>query len=633
MDKQKIIILYAENDSCLRSVSDSLKENYSDTFSVQEFDIFESNEKNISKIKNKIINPQILGKHGGKFRARAKTRIFFKKHLNYIVKKLKEFSPNFILLSNYFLLQAALQYKRKFNRVCKVIAYNTEFINHKWWENKNHIYIVNNETAFFDAFGKKGHSPALVKQVSQRPKNNLLFGDKAKIECRNSLGIKEDEFCLLVDRPTPKTYSIIKKLSLIQENLKFYVITNGTVKEKNICAKLEKEFKNSPLKIEFVSENNKDLFKYFTACDIFFSSKNYAKIKTAILSGTPILIYSRGTNNPLSRLFVNEIGAGVQIFSPNRIKERIKLWIKCPYKLSFRRENAIRFCTGNFDGEEISKIIYEESKRPIVNVDKDEYTNMLYELAEEEKFDACTTPININNSQKLITYDQLKKRGLLSKTYRLIVRGVVKLLGPIIGYFGFKIKITGRRNLRGIKSGITISNHVHYIDCLWNFQALSHKKNVYITGSPYNFKKGLFGATLKAGGFIPIATSFSQKKEFAKFLSEIFEEGGIVHFYPEETMWFRYEQSRPLKKGAFYHASKNNVPIIPMVFCFRKMLLRRKKAVTVKICKPIYPNLNLSETENCKMMRELAQQEYDNAIIEFYKYDKENYAMNKVQKQ
>ena len=59
----------------------------------------------------------------------------------------------------------------------------------------------------------------------------------------------------------------------------------------------------------------------------------------------------------------------------------------------------------------------------------------------------------------------------------------------------------------------------------------------------------------------------------------------------------------------------------------------KKKAVTVKICTPIYPDPNLSQSENCTRMNTLAQQEYDNAIIEFYNYDKDSYAMNKVQKQ
>ena len=128
-----------------------------------------------------------------------------------------------------------------------------------------------------------------------------------------------------------------------------------------------------------------------------------------------------------------------------------------------------------------------------------------------------------------------------------------------------------------------------------------------------------------------MASTFNQNKEFDKFVSNTLQNGGFIHFYPEQSMWLRYEQSRPLKKGAFYYASKNNVPVIPIIICFRLDALRRKKAVTIKICPPIYPDSSLSQRENCAVMNEKAQKIYDETIINFYNYDKENYAMNKVQ--
>ena len=139
------------------------------------------------------------------------------------------------------------------------------------------------------------------------------------------------------------------------------------------------------------------------------------------------------------------------------------------------------------------------------------------------------------------------------------------------------------------------------------------------------------GATLKAGGFLPLATSFSENKKFSDYLKEILQDGGFVHFYPEQAMWLKYEQSRPLKKGAFYYASQNNVPIIPIVICFRKSVIKRT-LVTVKICKPIYPSNALSQKENCEYMNKLAQKAYDETIIDFYGYDKETYSMDSIQK-
>ena len=47
-------------------------------------------------------------------------------------------------------------------------------------------------------------------------------------------------------------------------------------------------------------------------------------------------------------------------------------------------------------------------------------------------------------------------------------------------------------------------------------QALKRKKKLYYTGAPHNFKKGFFGATLKAGGFVPLANTFGESKKFDK---------------------------------------------------------------------------------------------------------------------
>ena len=154
----------------------------------------------------------------------------------------------------------------------------------------------------------------------------------------------------------------------------------------------------------------------------------------------------------------------------------------------------------------------------------------------------------------------------------------------------------------------------------------------YITGAPHNFKKGFFGATLNAGGFIPLTNTFSETKKFGEYVSSIMEKGGFVHFYPEQALWLQYEQSRPLKKGAFYYACVNNVPIIPIVICFKKKNLSKHKKVIVQILKPIYPDNNLPERERITKMNNDAQNAYDNAIIDFYHYNPDEYAMNKINK-
>ena len=280
--------------------------------------------------------------------------------------------------------------------------------------------------------------------------------------------------------------------------------------------------------------------------------------------------------------------------------------------------------------EKIANQIYIQATRKELAKTSDLYKNMLYELAIADKFDKLTTPTNYQTALNPQKYDYFKKRGFFFKCWRGVIKSIIKIFGPILDSVAFGLKIEGRKNLKGIKSAVTFSNHIHYVDALWNMQALTHKRNVFITGGPHNMKRGFNGECLLAGGFLPLPTNFNQTKEFDKLLSQILSKGGFVHFYAEQSLWFRYEQSRPLKKGAFHYASKNNVPVVPIVILFRESKFRRKKKVILKICEPIYPNEKLSQRENCDMMKKLGQQVYDQTIIDFYGYDAKTYAYNKI---
>lgn len=643
MDKKKILILYTGKDEYLESFSVALKNQYGDSIEVFEEDLFSAKHKKISKsFKKKIINPQICKsktlygrlKHlGGRKFSKFINHLFMPNKIRYIINQIKPFHPDIIVSTNYFLTLCAIDYKKKYNRASKVVAYNTEINNHKWWLNKDNIYVVNNDTAFFDAIGLKKYSPALVRQIKFEKPKYISRLTLSKEECRENLKISNEEFCILLDKLDKKTFKIIRRVSSLKEKITFYIFISSKQKEEKIRKILKIYCKNNA-NFNLIAENDENRLKYFKAADVFFTTTNYLNIKDSIYLGTPILVYEKCSwREPIDRFFITHMCAGENIFLPAVVKAYVKAWIKDPAKL----EKYIQNIKKKFDNPAVKStladIVYEESIKPITIVDKDGYRNLLYELALESKFDTATTPINIFSQKELLSYEQIRKNNFLRKLYSFFVRGILKVAAPIINFFGFGIKIKGKKNLKGVNSGITISNHVHYLDCIWNFQALSHKKNVYFTAAPFNFKKGFAGESLVAAGLIPLAVSFSQQKDLEKYVADIVAKKGFVHFYPEQAMWLKWEQSRPLKKGAFFYASKNNVPIIPIIMLFKQSKFRKKhKNLVVKICKPIYPDANLSQNENCRIMQETAQKVYDDTIIDFYNYNRENYSMNSVQK-
>ena len=639
----------------ITSISDNLKKLYGDEFEIIDCYIMqEDNDPVLKKWENFIINQTkntnkfkgygkfifgFLKLMGGPAFMRAVHRTVFSKYVKHTLEAFKKRDPDIIVSTHYYMTFAALEYKNKINKNCKVITYNPDNNIHEWWDNRDHLFVVNNERAFFDAIGKHKFNPALVKQVFYTARNEILNANLSKEQYREKLGIPQDKFCVIV---ADGAYACAMSKKVTDELLKtdkeitIVMLAGKNEKLLNHYQSLVDENKVKP-NITLISlAFTREIYEYYKASDLFITKAGPNAILDSVFMGTPVLVdyYAHPIEKATTKLFIDDYGVGKAIYKPKKIRQQVEYWIDNPSDLVIYAENTKKIDKYNNGGEEVAKLIYQESQRKEVFVSKDEYTNYLYELASEEKYDTYTTPINFNNAKQKVCYEDIKNKSVLSKTYSMIVKGIVKLLGPVVDYVGFNIKIEGRKNLKGIKSGITISNHVHYLDCLWNFQALSRKKNVYITGAPHNFKKGFFGATMKAGGFVPLASSFSENKEFDKFISNVMENNGFVHFYPEQSLWLRYEQSRPLKKGAFYYAAKNNVPVIPIVICFKKSKspLRRKKIVTVKICKPIYPDAKLTTAENCKNMNEIAQRVYDDVIIDFYNYDKETYAMNKVQK-
>ncbi len=654
--KKKVLMTYMESGmghiTSITSISDNLKALYGDEFEIVDSYIMqEDHDKTLKKFENLIIKQTkntnkikgfgnfiffFIKLIGGVKTMRFLHRTLFKKYTDATLKAFEKRNPDIIVSTHYFMTFCALEYKKRINKNVKVITYNPDNNVHIWWDNREHLFLVNNENAFYEAIGKRKFNPALVKQVFYTARDEIVNFNLTKEQAREKLGIDKNKFCVIVADGAyacAKSKKITDQLLKTDKPLTLIMLAGKNEKLLKHYNNLKEKNKVKP-NIDFiVLPFTKTIYEYYKAADVFVTKAGPNAILDSVFMGTPIIVdyYAHPIEKATTKLFVDNYGVGKAIYKPKKVKKQIEMWIDNRTELDLYADNTHKIDKFQNGGKEVAQLIYDESNRNEVFVSKNEYENFLYELAQQEKFDTYTTPMNFNNSDyDAISYDKIKKENIFSTAYKFIIKGILKLFGPIVNIFGYNIKIKGKNNLKGIKSGITISNHVHYLDSLWNMQALKFKNNVYITGAPHNFKKGFFGATLKAGGFVPLTTTLSETKKFAEYIKDILNKGGFVHFYPEQALWLKYEQSRPLKKGAFYYASKNNVPIIPLVILFRKSNFRKHKSVTVQICPPIYPDPNLTEKENCAMMNQKAQQVYDDTIIKFYKYNKETYSMSKI---
>ena len=88
-----------------------------------------------------------------------------------------------------------------------------------------------------------------------------------------------------------------------------------------------------------------------------------------------------------------------------------------------------------------------------------------------------------------------------------------------------------------------------------------------------------------------------------KSIKIILEKGNLILVYPEQSMWWNYRKPKPLKKGAFIFAARNNVPVIPTFITMRDTDKVDEngsyiQAYTLHILQPIYPDRTLTIQEN-----------------------------------
>ena len=125
----------------------------------------------------------------------------------------------------------------------------------------------------------------------------------------------------------------------------------------------------------------------------------------------------------------------------------------------------------------------------------------------------------------------------------------------------------------------------------------------------YTSFPGFYGNLMRNCNTLPLSSNSQTMRKFMKATNTLLGEGHFVLFYPEQSMWWNYRKPKPLKEGAYFFAAKNNVPVLPCFITLRDTDLVGEdgyniQEYTVHVCKPIYPNKDLSHPENVKRMME-----------------------------
>ena len=125
-------------------------------------------------------------------------------------------------------------------------------------------------------------------------------------------------------------------------------------------------------------------------------------------------------------------------------------------------------------------------------------------------------------------------------------------------------------------------------------------------GNYTNFP-GFYGLLFRHCHTLPLSQNFSTMKKFREAINVLLNRGEKILIYPEQAMWWNYRKPRPMKKGTFNLAVKNNVPVLPCFITLEDSSIIDDNGFpvqeyTIHVGKPIYPKEGVKRPENMEYL-------------------------------
>lgn len=238
--------------------------------------------------------------------------------------------------------------------------------------------------------------------------------------------------------------------------------------------------------------------------------------------------------------------------------------------------------------------------------------------------------------------DYLRKKIRSKIKTRLTYKVARRFMNRILENKQLIIKeIKGIENMNALQSGAVITcNHFNAFDSFAMqiaYESSNQEKRrfyrVIREGNYTNFP-GFYGMLMRNCYTFPLSSNRETMKKFMQSMDTVLQHGDFMLIYPEQSMWWNYRKPKPLKKGAYTFAAKNNVPVLP---CFITMedsdILGEDgfyvQEYTIHIAPAIYPDETLSRAGNVENMRrknfEVWKEIYEKTYGEELVYDCENH--------
>ncbi len=210
-------------------------------------------------------------------------------------------------------------------------------------------------------------------------------------------------------------------------------------------------------------------------------------------------------------------------------------------------------------------------------------------------------------------------------TFNLTARFCTWVLTRVLNW---NTRVEGLENLTSIHGGaIVTSNHFSPLDNLVVRKAIyrGFHQRLFIVSQDSNLAmKGFLGFLMNFLDIVPISNNVKYMNDyFGPKIKDLLRENQMILIYPEQEMWFNYRKVRPPKRGPYYYAARNMVPVIS---CFVEIQTRKRKEredfyktrYIMHVLPPIYPDPQKNVKENSHRMMEIDYEQKKEAYEQAY---------------
>jgi 1-acyl-sn-glycerol-3-phosphate acyltransferase len=157
-----------------------------------------------------------------------------------------------------------------------------------------------------------------------------------------------------------------------------------------------------------------------------------------------------------------------------------------------------------------------------------------------------------------------------------IVLAAVRLFGWLV----YRIRFTGRENLRAVRGAILVSNHTLLLDPGLIAHAIRPRRT-YFTMLEETALIPFLGTFVRLLGAVPIPERAGALRTLEAAARTAVRELGLIHFFPEGECYLGNQDIQPFHPGAFLLACRLGLPVVPITTVLRESRLCGKNTLCV----------------------------------------------------